>query len=154
MAFLRTSAEITGGTIENVSFTSPTLVDMALTCIRNTGDPVRSTDAANKRFVEDYTTQRVRMIETTIQGNTNSIAIDDRLFGAFHVSVTGRVEGNPLGIFLVSKSTRTVPVAVHTITTWRGSQGSEIVVTWPDNLGIHLNKTGTGDDGIYLVKII
>lgn len=154
MAYIRASTEITGGRIENVTFTSPTLVDMSSVRINNTGDPILAADAANKRFVEDYTTNRVKMLETNLQGNATAVAIDDRLYGAYYVSVMGRDEGKPIGIFLLAKPSRSIPATVSTISSFTGGDGSELYVTWPADSGINLGKLGTGDNGIYLVKIV
>lgn len=154
MSFFRANAQISGGSIEHVSFVSPSFVDMTETRILNTGNPVLDGDAVNKRTLVDYVTQRVTFIETNIQGNEVYVAVDGRLYGAYTVTVMGTTEGKALGIFHVSKTSRTKPAAVQIMTSAPGEGGSRLNVTWPSNSGIHVGKSGLGDDGIYVVKIV
>lgn len=153
MSFFRGNTQITGGTIQNVAFSSPSSCDMSNVRITNTGDPIIGTDAVNKRSMVNYVTQGVAVLQTNLQGFV-PVVIDDRVFGSFHITVSGTTEGNPVGAFVALKASRTQSPTIQVLSSLPGSGGSRLGISWPPNTGILLSKTGAGDDGIYVIKII
>ncbi len=153
MSFFRANAQIVGGSVENVTFSNPVSVEMGLKRVQNVADAVDDKDALNKQTLMNTLELRARYLDTTINGDNIAVVVDLRLFGIFHVSVYATDEGKPLSDFIVAKNKSNSEGTIQILIRLQGSNGSYLDARWPMNEGIQVIKRGSGDDGVYKVKI-
>lgn len=158
--FFEGNAFIDGGQIQNVLVTSCTIgnciigtstLDMNMKNITSVKDPINPQDAATKKYVDDIASS---IQNITLIGTTPS-EISSAQKGSFIISIINNISNGPTGIFHVTKNeSSNYAHIVRTVATPGQSSKITLMVTWPQNSGIMLNKNGLLYDGSYSVKIL
>jgi hypothetical protein len=146
---------VTSSSIGNSNITTSSLdmLDAFGTCqnITNVLDPIRPQDAATKKYVDDLGI----VISTITLNSTNNTIISNYDKGSFVITITNLVLNGPSGIFHVTKNESTNTAHIVRTTASPGYSSNVFLnITWPQNSGILLNKTGSSYDGSYRVKIM
>ncbi len=151
--FFEGDAFIDGGTVKSADVTQCAItdssVDMNMRKITNLNDPVNPYDAANKKFVDALS---IGFTNVNLIGTTPAQISPIRV-GGVRVHVTSTMENAPYSVFEIFKNS---PNQKSRINVWSPipgiGTGERLSLTWAENSGIFLQKSGNGYDGIYLVK--
>jgi hypothetical protein len=156
---------IDGGQGQNITITSSTIgnsniskssIDMlsntgVLQNITNVADPIAQQDAATKKYVDDLD---ITISNVTLT-NTNTTTISNYIKGSYVITITNLVLNGPSGIFHVTKSESSQQAhIVRTVASPGYGTNIFLKITWPQNSGILLNKTGSNYNGSYRVKVM
>lgn len=156
---------IDGGQGQNINVTTSSIgncniskssIDMlsssgSLQNITNVANPINQQDAATKQYVDnlDIVISNITLI------NTNTQIISNYVKGSYIITISNTVFNGPSGIFHVTKSETTQNAhIVRTVASPGIGTSVFLNVTWPQNSGILLNKTGSNYDGSYRVKVM
>lgn len=143
-------AIITLSSIGSCSITTSS-IDMNMQNITSVKDPIQPQDAATKKFVEDL---EITFAIINLNGQSQTL-ISNLLQGSYIIKVNNIVMNGPTAIFNVTKSEASRNAHIVRITATPGyNSNNTLVLTWPPNSGIYLQKTGTTFDGSYRVKIM
>lgn len=157
---------IDGGQGQNINIVTSTIgncniskssIDMlnsagSLQNITNVANPINPQDAATKQYVDNLVD--IVIYNTTLT-NTNTITISSYLKGSYIITISNLVYNGPSGIFHVTKSESTQQAhIVRTVASPGLGTSVFLNITWPQNSGILLNKTGTSYNGAYSVKVM
>ena len=156
---------IDGGQAQNINITTSTIgnsniskctLDMrsaggVLQNITSVADPILQQDAATKQYVDDLD---IVISNVTLTG-TNTITISNYVKGSYVITISNLVLNGPSGIFHVTKSESSQKAhVVRTVAAPGYSTNVFLNITWPQNSGILLNKTGSNYNGSYRVKVM
>jgi hypothetical protein len=156
---------IDGGQGQNITITSSTIgnsniskssIDMLsntgiLQNITNVADPIAQQDAATKKYVDDLD---ITISNVTLT-NTNTTTISNYVKGSYVITISNLVLNGPSGVFHVTKSESSQQAhIVRTVASPGYGTNVFLTITWPQNSGILLNKTGSNYNGSYRVKVM
>jgi hypothetical protein len=156
---------IDGGQGQNINITSSSIgnsniskssLDMlsntgVLQNITNVADPIAPQDAATKKYVDDLD---ITISNVTLT-NTDTISISNYVKGSYVITISNLVFNGPSGIFHVTKSESSQQAhVVRTVSAPGNGTNVFLKITWPQNSGILLNKTGNNYNGSYRVKVM
>lgn len=154
------NAFIDGGQAQNITLTSSSVsscvittssLDMNLANITSVKDPINPQDAATKLYVDN-----LNIVYTNVSlSGTNSSVISNALKGTFSIFVTNLIINGPSAKFDVTKNEASNNAhIVRTVACPGVNSSTTLIVTWPPNSGILMNKSGTDFDGSYKVKFV
>jgi hypothetical protein len=156
---------IDGGQGQNITITSSTIgnsniskssIDMLsntgiLQNITNVANPIAQQDAATKKYVDDLD---ITISNVTLT-NTNTTTISNYVKGSYIITISNLVFNGPSGVFHVTKSESSQQAhIVRTVASPGYGTNVFLTITWPQNSGILLNKTGSNYNGSYRVKVM
>lgn len=156
---------IDGGQAQNINVTSCTIgnsiinrstLDMlsaggVLQNITSVANPVQPQDAATKQYVDNLD---IVISNVTLTG-TNTTTISNYVKGSYIITISNLVLNGPSGVFHVTKSESAQQGhVVRTVAAPGLSTNVFLRVTWPQNSGILLSKTGANYNGSYRVKVM
>lgn len=119
--------------------------------ITNVANPINSQDAATKQYVDnlDITISSVTLT------STNTTIISNYVKGSYVITISNSVFNGPSGIFHITKSESSQQAHVVRTAASPGYGTTVFLnVTWPQNSGILLQKTGPNYNGSYRIKVM
>jgi hypothetical protein len=156
---------IDGGQGQNINIVTSTIgncniskssIDMlnsagSLQNITNVANPINPQDAATKQYVDNLDI----VISNVTLTNTDTTIISNYVKGSYVITISNLVFNGPSSIFHVTKSESTQQAhIVRTVASPGLGTNIFLNVTWPQNSGILLNKTGSTYNGSYRVKVM
>jgi hypothetical protein len=156
---------IDGGQGQNINIVTSTIgncniskssIDMlnsagSLQNITNVANPINPQDAATKQYVDNLDI----VISNVTLTNINTTTISNYIKGSYIITISNLVYNGPSGIFHVTKSESTQQAhIVRTVASPGLGTSVFLNITWPQNSGILLNKTGTNYNGSYRIKVM
>jgi hypothetical protein len=144
------NTRIMSSTVDNSAITTSTL-DMDMNNITSVKDPIDPQDAATKKYVDDLD---IVISSVTLNG-TGGTLISSYNQGSYVITVNSIVLNGPTGVFHVTKSDASRQAHVVRTAAAPGYMTNiTLMVSWPQNSGIFLRKTGGNFDGSYRVKVM
>jgi hypothetical protein len=154
------NAYIDGGQVQNTVVTLSSIgscsittssLDMNMQNITSVKDPIQPQDAATKKFVENL---EITFAVVDLNGQSETL-ISNTLQGSHVITINNIILNGPTAIFHATKSeaSRNAHI-IRTVATPGYNSNITLVLSWPQNSGIYLKKTGSIFDGSYRVKIM